>query len=85
MGQRSSKLSSLRRAVRDNQEGLEEVELKGEELTDQALRKLAEAFQTNKYDVSCLVVVGSSSVWLPMCHTPSMKSNGWLLAPFPSA
>ena len=49
MGQRSSKLSSLRRAIRENQEGLEEVELKGEVLTDHALKKLTEAFRSNEY------------------------------------
>lgn len=48
MGQHSSKLSSLRRALRDNEEGLTEVELKGVELSDKAIRKLAEALRRNK-------------------------------------
>lgn len=48
MGARSSKLSSLRRAIKENEEGLEEVELKGVDLTDHAIRKLAEAFQRNR-------------------------------------
>ena len=48
MGARSSKLNSLRRAIRENQEELQEVELKGVDLDDHAIRKLAEAFKRNK-------------------------------------
>ncbi len=48
MGQRSSKLTHLRRAIRENEETLEEVDLKGVDLTDQAVRKLAQAFKNNK-------------------------------------
>ena len=44
----ASKLSSLRRAIRSNQEDLSEVELSGVELTDKAVGKLTEAFKNNK-------------------------------------
>lgn len=48
MGQHSSRLSALRRAIRENEAGLTEVELKGVELSDKAVRKLIEAFKKNK-------------------------------------
>ena len=48
MGQHSSRLSGLRRAIRDNQEDLTEVGLGGVELSDKAIKKLAEALRKNK-------------------------------------
>lgn len=53
--QHSTKLSSLRRAIRDNEAGLTEVELKSLEVSDKAVRKLAEALRKNKYLLSSSV------------------------------
>jgi hypothetical protein len=48
MGQQSSRLSSLRRAIRENRADLTEVELTGVQLPEKALRKLAEALKSNQ-------------------------------------
>lgn len=47
-GQHSTNLSSLRKALRDNEAGLTEVELKSLELTDKAVKKLTDALRKNK-------------------------------------
>ena len=49
MGQQSSRLSSLRRAIRENQADLTEVDLTGVQLPEKPLRKLAEALKRNQY------------------------------------
>lgn len=46
--QQSSRLPSLRRAIRENSEELTEVELREIVLTDRAMTKLAEALRNNK-------------------------------------
>lgn len=48
MGQHSSRLGGLREALRANQEDLKEVELKGMQLSDKAIKKLCEALRRNK-------------------------------------
>ena len=49
MGQHSSRLSSLRRAIKDNQPDLTQVRLNGIDLTDKTLKKLAETLKKNQY------------------------------------
>lgn len=48
MGHGSSKLEYLRKAIRDNDAKLTEVDLSGVQLSDKAVRKLSEALRRNR-------------------------------------
>ena len=56
VGSSSSKLAPLRKAIRENDPSLTEVNLDGLQLTDKAVRKLSDALKLNRSDLNMLKV-----------------------------
>jgi len=52
VGSSSSKLAPLRKAIRDKDPSLTEVNLDGLQLTDKAVRKLSDALKLNRLAIS---------------------------------